>query len=112
MVTKKKSRNLARRARCRRLRAKIEGKSDCPRLCVFKSNKFLYAQLIDDAQGKVLATASQEIGAKNATQVGKEIAQQALKKDITKIVFDRSGYKYHGLIKALAEGARKEGLQF
>ncbi|MCF7906841.1 50S ribosomal protein L18 [Patescibacteria group bacterium] len=112
MATKKKSRNFARRVRCRRLRAKIKGKSDCPRLCVFKSNKYLYAQLIDDDQGQVLATASQEIGAKNATQVGKEIAQKALKKNIKKIVFDRSGYKYHGLIKALAEGARKEGLQF
>lgn len=112
MVTQKKSRNFARRSRCRRLRTKIKGNANCPRLCVFKSNKYLYAQLIDDEQGQVLAASFQKSGIKQATQVGEEIAQKALKKNIKKIVFDRSGYKYHGQVKALAEGARKQGLQF
>jgi len=105
--------------RHKRIRAKIFGTATRPRLCVFRSNKHIYAQLIDDETHKTLATASdQEIKkkivgkSKIAEEVGRLIAQKAQKLKITTAVFDRGGYQYHGRVKALAEGARQGGLKF
>jgi len=108
--------------RHRRVRAKISGTKERPRLCVFRSNKHIYCQLIDDSEGqsKTLLSASdfeikKEKGwdkKKIAFEVGKLIAQKAKKAGIEKVVFDRGGYKYHGRVKALAEGAREGGLIF
>lgn len=113
--------------RHKRIRAKIKGTAKVPRLCVFRSNKHIYGQLIDDEKGKTLlvardseikskvppirrAGASQK--SKVAFEVGKLIAKRAEEKKIKRVVFDRSGYKYHGRVKALAEGAREGGLKF
>lgn len=79
-----------------------------PRLAVFKSNKFIYAQIIDDEKGFTLAAAK----GKDANEVGTKVAEIAMKKKIKKIVFDRRRYKYHGKVKLLAEAARKKGLEF
>lgn len=109
--------------RKRRVRKTVRLAKDRPRLSVFRSNKFIYAQIIDDARGKTLASftekeLSKEQLAKSkskeekASLVGEEIAKLAKKAKITKVVFDRGGYKYHGRVKALAEGARKGGLEF
>jgi len=127
--------------RHRRVRAKIFGTAQTPRLCVFRSIKHIYAQLIDDEEGKTITAASdlelKKLKIKNqklktnikkkkieesqkpltkkvavAYEVGKLIAQKALEKKIEKVVFDRGGYKYHGRVKALAEGAREGGLRF
>lgn len=100
-----------------RLRKKIQGTAEKPRLCVFRSNKSIYCQLIDDLQGQTLASASSKTmtsGTKveQAKEVGKAIAEKAKALNVDKIVFDRSGYIYHGRIKALADGAREAGLQF
>jgi large subunit ribosomal protein L18 len=113
-------RSLSRVRRHTKIRSKVAGTSTLPRLCVFRSNTFMYAQLIDDLAGKTLASASDmkiKKGTKGtkterATAVGKEIAQKALALKLSKIVFDRGGYIYHGRVKALAEGAREGGLQF
>lgn len=109
-----------RRLRIRRsIRTKISGTSERPRLSVFRSNKNIYAQLIDDLSGTTLASVSSakvEAGADTkvavSTQVGKEIAKIALEKGISSVVFDRSGYLYHGRVKSLADGAREAGLKF
>ncbi len=93
-----------------RVRARVEGSRERPRLSVFRSNKFLYAQIIDDAKGQTLISAKGI--KKEAESIGEEIAKRAKTKKITKVVFDRRGYKYHGHVKALAEGARKGGLGF
>jgi len=107
--------------RHKRVRAKVFGTAQVPRLCVFRSNKHIYAQLIDDEKGKTLVAASDlEIKYKKkkitknekALEVGKLIAKKAMEKKIKKVVFDRGGYKYHGRVKALAEGAREGGLIF
>lgn len=108
--------------RHKRVRAKIYGTASQPRLCVFKSIKYTYAQLIDDDKGRTLvSTSDSELSkpkrsASNKTarayEVGKLIAKKALEKNIKKIIFDRGGYKYHGRVKALAEGAREAGLKF
>ncbi len=103
--------------RHRRVRAKISGTAKIPRLCIFRSTKHIYAQLIDDEKSKTLAQVSDlEIkkGKKTeiAYEVGKLIAQKAIKEKIEKVVFDRGGYKYHGRVKAVAEGAREAGLKF
>jgi len=102
-----------------RVRAKIRGTKDRPRLSVFRSNKHIYAQLIDDDRGETLTAASDlELesisGTKTeiACKVGKVLAEKALKLGVKKVVFDRGGYKYHGRVKALAEGARQGGLEF
>jgi len=107
--------------RHKRVRAKIFGTKERPRLCVFRSQKHIYAQLIDDTKGHTLVSAN-DLELKNskikktkvdiAFEVGKLIAQKAKKLKIKKVVFDRGGYKYHGRVKALAEGARSEGLEF
>lgn len=96
--------------RHRRVRAKIKGTDKVPRLCVFRSTKYIYAQLINDDKSKTLASASGKL--REAKKVGKDIAKKAAEKKIKKIVFDRGGYKYHGKVKALAEGARDGGLKF
>jgi len=104
----------------RRVRGKISGSSELPRLSVYKSNKEIYAQLIDDKDGKTLASASsREKGVDaNGTKseisaaVGKAIAAKALAAGIENIVFDRNGFVYHGRVKALADGAREGGLKF
>lgn len=109
--------------RHKRIRAKVKGTKNCPRFSVFRSNRHISGQLIDDNKRVTLISASDsEIGKKKskepitkvelAYQVGELIAQKALKKEIKKAVFDRGGYKYHGRVKAVAEGARKQGLKF
>ena len=101
-----------------KIRKKVSGNDTRPRLCVFKSSKNVYAQMIDDSTGRTLVSAStlaDKINGKGkeaAAQVGKLIAERAKEKNITKAVFDRSGYVYHGRIKSVAEGARVAGLQF
>lgn len=104
-----------------RIRKKINGVASAPRLSVFRSNKEIYAQLIDDKNGVTLASAStrnkaysQLSGTKTeiSAQIGKAIAEKALALGIEKVVFDRGGYLYHGRVKALADGAREGGLKF
>jgi len=108
-----------RQLRHKRVRAKIMGTAKIPRLCVFRSNKHIYGQLIDDEKGKTLLIASdleiKKVKVKKidiAQQVGQLLAKKAIDKKIEKIIFDRGGYKYHGRVKALAEGARQGGLKF
>lgn len=104
-----------------RIRNKISGTSSCPRLSVFRSGKHIYAQLIDDENGATLVSAStldkalgleQTHNIEAAKKIGESIAKRALDNGIEEIVFDRSGYLYHGRIKALAEAAREAGLKF
>jgi large subunit ribosomal protein L18 len=103
----------------RRVRGKIQGTSECPRLSVFRSNKQIYAQIIDDRAGKTLAAAG-SLGADEAkgpkldqaAAVGKMIAEKAKAAGIETVVFDRNGYLYHGRVKTLAEAAREGGLKF
>ncbi|MDI6401813.1 50S ribosomal protein L18 [Balneolaceae bacterium ANBcel3] len=114
----------ARRKKIRlRVRKKITGTAERPRLCVFKSSKHVYAQLIDDQAGVTIAASStlskelkdsfsEKSKMEVAEMIGKYIGEKAKEKGITKAVFDRSGYKYHGIVKNVAEGARKGGLQF
>lgn len=112
------SKNNSRLKRKRRVRAKVFGSAQRPRLTVFKSLKEMYCQVIDDAQGKTLVAANiKEITkAKNtvegAKELGKLIAKKCKEAKIATVVFDRSGYQYHGKVKALAEGAREGGLMF
>ena len=101
------------------VRKKVEGTADRPRLSVFRSNKGIYAQVIDDIKGHTLAAASSvELDKKGGVNlnisknVGKKVAEKAIANGIQQIVFDRNGYLYHGNIKALAEGAREGGLKF
>ena len=100
-----------------RVRNKISGTTERPRLVVFRSLKHIYAQLVDDTTGRTLATVSDlsiEQGKKGerAAEVGRLIAERAKTAGITRVVFDRAGYRYHGRIKAVADGARKGGLEF
>ncbi len=117
----KKSRNEVRLARHARVRNKISGTTEVPRLNVFRSNKNIFAQIIDDVNGVTLASASsidKELKLANgsnvdaAVEVGKLVATRAKKAKITKVTFDRGGYLYHGRVKALAEAARENGLEF
>jgi large subunit ribosomal protein L18 len=106
-----------RERRHKRIRSKVAGTADMPRLSVFKSNKFMYAQLIDDDKGVTLAAAStQTIKGKTmlekAKALGQEIATRGMAKNIKKVVFDRGGFIYIGRVKAVAEGAREGGLKF
>jgi len=101
----------------KRIRARIFGSAKVPRLSIFKSNKFIYAQIIDDESGKTLGSASDSKFIKGnktarAEEVGSTIGKIAKSKKISKIVFDRSGYKYTGRIKSLAEAVRKTGIKF
>lgn len=111
--------NAVRRKRHFRIRKKISGTADRPRLCVFKSNKYLYAQLINDEEGLTIASASSSekdfkgnSNKKSAVDVGKRIAERSLDKGCKSVVFDRSGYIFHGKIKSLADSAREAGLEF
>ncbi len=115
MATKK----VNRRSRIRySIRKRISGTAEKPRLSVFKSNKAIYAQLIDDEQGHTIAAASSKeikdsgLNIETAKEVGKKIAEKASSSGVEKVVFDRGGYLYHGRIKALADGAREGGLNF
>ena len=98
----------ARERKHKRIRAKISGTASRPRLCVFKSNTAIYAELVDDDKGVTLAAAK----GTDAIKVGTDIAKAAIAKKITKAVFDRGGYIYTGKVRNLSEGARKAGLEF
>ena len=119
MVSKTNS-NAARLHRHARVRSKITGTSERPRLDVFRSNSHIYAQIIDDSKGVTLVSAAsneKDFGdnggnCEGARKVGKLIAERAKKKKISEVVFDRGGYIYHGRVKELAEGAREGGLKF
>ena len=114
----KRDRNEVRRIRHERVRKKISGTPTCPRLCVYRSNAHIYAQVIDDVNGVTLCSASSlklEGNGGNkaaAREVGKAVAKAALAKGIEVVVFDRGGYLYHGRVAELAEGAREGGLKF
>lgn len=119
MATKNK---LNRRTKIKlRVRKRVSGTADQPRLSVFRSNKYIYAQVINDLEGKTLAYASsvskdidetKHTKTEAARLVGKSIAQKAIEAGVEKVVFDRNGYLYHGRVKSLAEGAREGGLKF
>ena len=120
---RKVSRDIHRRRIHRRVRVKVSGTAERPRLCVFRSSTHLYAQVIDDAAGRTLVAASsvdkemrkQIKGGGNvaaAKIVGQAVAARARAKGIAQVVFDRGGYRYHGRVKALAEAARDAGLKF
>ncbi len=119
-MVKKLDRAESRAKRHKRVRAKISGTSECPRLNVFRSAKHIYAQLIDDVNGITLAAASSLEkdfegsggNTEGAHKVGLLIAKHAVEKGISEVVFDRGGYLYHGRVKELAEGAREGGLKF
>ncbi|WP_342400391.1 50S ribosomal protein L18 [Weizmannia sp. FSL W8-0676] len=120
MITKP-DKNQVRKKRHARVRAKLSGTAERPRLNIYRSNKNIYAQLIDDVKGVTLASAStldKELSlestgnVKAAQKVGELIAKRAVEKGIKEVVFDRGGYLYHGRIKALADAARENGLQF
>ena len=119
-MVNKADKNKARLNRHRRVRGKISGTAECPRLNVFRSTNNIYAQIIDDVTGTTLVSASSMDkgfegfgGNKEAAgKVGKSIASKALEKGISEVVFDRSGYIYHGRVKELAEAAREGGLKF
>ena len=122
-MDKAKAKRLARQRRHARVRKRVYGTPERPRLCVFRSLKHIHAQIIDDIQGHTLTSASTldaEVRAKldgkdktaQAVVVGEVLAERALLVGIEQVVFDRGGYQYHGRVKALAEAARKGGLQF
>ena len=119
-MVSKTNRKLERERRHRRVRAKISGTAECPRLCVFRSNSNIYAQIIDDTKGITLASAStldKEVKTKKsnkeaAKEVGTLVAKRAVEKNIKNVVYDRGGYIYHGIVKELAEAAREAGLEF
>lgn len=118
-MIKKQSRNAAREKRHKRLRQRLSGTPECPRLNVFRSNANIQAQIIDDVHGHTLVSASSEAmklsnggNIEAAKLVGAELAKRALEKDIKKVVFDRGGYLYTGRVQALADAAREGGLEF
>ena len=116
----KTDRKATRRRRHIRVRRKISGTPECPRLCVYRSNSNIYAQIIDDVAGNTLVSVStldKEVKTKHANkeaakEVGTLIAKKAASKKIKQVVFDRGGYIYHGVVKELAEAAREAGLEF
>ena len=119
-MVKKTDRKAERQRRHVRVRRKISGTAECPRLCVFRSNSNIYVQVIDDVKGVTLAQAStldKEVKTKHsnkeaAKEVGALIAKRAIEKNIKEVVFDRGGYIYHGVVKELADAAREGGLNF
>ena len=119
-MVSKTNRKLERERRHKRVRTKISGTAECPRLCVFRSNSNIYAQVIDDTKGVTLASAStldKEVKTKKsnkeaAKEVGALVAKRAIEKNIKTVVYDRGGYIYHGIVKELAEAAREAGLEF
>ena len=127
MLTDVSAKKDSRKKRHRSIRKRIEGSAERPRLAVFRSSRHIYAQVIDDVQQRTLVSTSDvalagkkaEAGSKaegdkkqRAKKVGATIAKKCLEKDIDKVVFDRAGYKYHGRVSALADGAREAGLKF
>jgi large subunit ribosomal protein L18 len=111
------ARDRQRHLRHQRVRKKVIGTAERPRLVVFRSDKHIYAQLVDDDTGRTIATiSSQKVASgkktEKASEVGKQVAVAAKDKGITRVVFDRGGYKYHGRVKAVADGAREGGLEF
>jgi large subunit ribosomal protein L18 len=118
-MAKVKTSRAARIVRHKRLRRRLSGVADRPRLNVFRSSRFTYAQVIDDEKGHTLAAASSRELRKDAyvktdaaREVGRLVAERAKAKGVKSVVFDRGGYQYHGRVKALADGAREEGLEF
>ena len=119
MITKT-NRKEERERRHRRVRRKISGTAECPRLCIYRSNSNIYAQVIDDVKGVTLVSAStldkavktKKSNKEAAKEVGALIAKKALEKNIKTVVYDRGGYIYHGIVKELAEAAREAGLEF
>ena len=118
-MIKKEANNALRVIRHKRVRDKVSGTADAPRLSVFRSNAQIFAQIIDDEKGVTLVSSSSlELKLKNggnaegASEVGKDIARKATKAGIKRVVFDRGGYQYHGRVQALAEAAREAGLEF
>ena len=120
-MIKKLDKNKQRLKKHLRIRNKVSGTAERPRLCVFRSNKNIYAQIIDDAKGVTLVSAStldKDLELANggnkdaATSIGKLVGQRAIEAGITEVVFDRGGYIYTGRVKALADGAREAGLKF
>jgi large subunit ribosomal protein L18 len=117
-MIKKQSRDALRRKRHARLRLRVIGSEDRPRLSVFRSTRFIYAQVIDDSTGRTLAAASSREAAlaagsgkvAAAEAVGRALAERARRAGVTHVVFDRGGYRYHGRVRSLAEGARQGGL--
>ena len=116
----KTNRKLERERRHIRVRRKISGTSECPRLCVYRSNSNIYAQIIDDVKGETIVSAStsdkavktKKSNKEAAKEVGTLIAKRAIEKNIKNVVYDRGGYIYHGIVKELAEAAREAGLEF
>ncbi len=117
-MDKNKEKNQKQDRRHARVRAKVAGSVNRPRLSVFRSNRGMFLQLIDDAAGKTIVSASSiEVKAKGkkieiSKELGKLIAEKAVAKKITAVIFDRGAYKYHGRVQAVAEGAREGGLEF
>ena len=120
-MIKKKARKDSRKARHARVRRKVQGTASCPRLAVYRSGKHIYCQVIDDEEGKTLVSASSLDKAikgqkgtftERAKLVGELAAERASGKGVEEVVFDRGGFKYHGRIAALADGAREKGLRF
>jgi large subunit ribosomal protein L18 len=117
-MIKKESRNSLRQKRHLRSKSKILGTKECPRLNVFRSNTNIYAQIIDDTTFSTLVSASSlelklnKVNIETSKKVGEELAKKAKAAKISKVVFDKSGYKYHGCVKALADAAREKGLEF
>jgi large subunit ribosomal protein L18 len=119
-VITKQDKNQVRKKRHARVRTKITGTTERPRLNVFRSNKHIYAQLIDDSKGLTIVSASTMDkdfdgtagNVEAAKSIGETIAKRAVEKNIKSVVFDRGGYLYHGRVKALAEAARENGLEF
>lgn len=114
------TRTEARIRRHRRVRKNIKGSAARPRMAIFRSNRYIYVQLVDDTAGRTIASASSQekdfrsakLNEETAAKVGKLIGDRAQESGIKEVVFDRGGYKYHGKIKALADAARKSGLEF
>jgi len=114
------SRKDARARRRKRVRKRVRGTAERPRLAVFRSNRYIYAQVIDDVEGRTLAAASSQeadlrtrsLNTDTASKVGALVASRAKGAGVQAVVFDRGGYKFHGRVKALADAAREEGLEF
>ncbi len=113
------SRQQARDRRHTRVRKRVRGTADRPRLAVYRSNRYIYAQIIDDTRGHTIASASSQesevdgsLNIDTATKVGELLGGRAKEAGVSAVVFDRGGYKYHGKVKALAEAAREAGLEF
>ena len=121
MSTKEQSEKLRRRdARRGHVRKTLEGTTERPRMTVFRSNRYLYVQVIDDSVGATIASVSSleekmkgvKATVEGGSKIGEEIGKRLKEKNIGKVVFDRNGYKYHGIVKAIADGARKSGVEF